>query len=637
MSSTPIGDHALLSDCHSAALVDRAGSVEWWCAPRFDSPSVFGRLLDDRAGHFSVRPVADARVERRYTDGALVLRTTFTTGSGTVELTDALAMGEGVRGHDLGAGSPRALLRRAICTRGTVELEVDFTPRFEYGLTSPAVQPVDGGLVARGGPASLRISSSVALDVAGAGARGRVVLEEGQAVGFAVEHTSSWSSVPPAWSQQRIAHRLDDTAAAWRSWEAEHQRYDGPYADLVRHSGRVLQGLTYQPTGAIIAAPTTSLPETVGGPRNWDYRFAWVRDASFTLDALWVAACPDEAHHFLTFLTTVASTFHESGQLQIMFGIRGERDLAERDLGRLEGWRGSRPVRIGNAAWSQRQLDVYGELLASIHRLRDQLGEFDDIDRRFLVGLADAAAASWQQPDQGIWEMRGEARHYLYSKLMCWVALDRAVDLAPLLGADGKVESWTKTREEIRTVILEEGWNASVGAFTQVLGGSALDASSLVISGVGFLPADDPQVLGTIEATERELTNDQGLVYRYLSDDGLPGEEGTFLLCTFWLAEALARSGRTARAREVFDLAAAYRNDVDLLAEEVHPSSGELLGNFPQAFSHIGLINAAWAISQAEGCHAPTAPEDRRTGMAAPSAEVLRARRGPNLEAPAWP
>lgn len=600
MSSTPIADHALLSDCHSAALVDRAGSVEWWCAPRFDSPSLFARLLDDNAGHFSVRPVGDARVQRRYADGSLVLTTVFETAAGTLELTDALAMGEGVRGHDLGDGSPRVLLRRAVCTRGTVELDVDFTPRFEYGLTSPVLARTEGGIVARGGPATLRLSTAVALDVANARARGRITLTEGRAAAFAVEHASSWGAVPPPWSPQRIADRLQDTIAAWRSWEAEHQRYDGPYADLVWHSGRVLQGLTYQPTRAIVAAPTTSLPECEGGERNWDYRFAWVRDASLTLDALWVAACPDEARDFLTYLTTVASTFHESRQLQIMFGICGERDLAERTLDRLEGWRGSRPVRVGNGAWQQRQLDVYGELLAAAHRLRDVFGALDDLGRRFLTGLADAAAATWQQPDHGIWEVRGPARHYLHSKLMCWVALDRAVELAPRLGADDKLHGWEKTREQIRTAILEDGWNDEVGAFTQVLGGSELDASSLLISSAGLLPPGDPRVLATIEATERELTDAHGLVYRYRGDDGLSGGEGTFLLCTFWLAEALARAGEPARAREVFERVSAYRNDVGLLAEEADPDSGELLGNFPQAFSHIGLVNAAWAIHQAE-------------------------------------
>ena len=600
MSSTPIADHALLSDCHSAALIDRAGSVEWWCAPRFDSPSLFGRLLDDRAGHFSIRPGGDVRVERRYLDGTLVLVTVFHTAEGTVELTDALAMAEGVRGHDLGAGSPRALLRRAVCTRGRVEMDVDFAPRFEYGLTIPALQATDDGLIARGGPAAVRLSTTANLDLRGARARARVALGEGEAIGFAAEHMSSWQSAPSAWSQERIAGRLADTVAAWRSWQGEHQRYDGPYRNLVHHSGRVLQGLTYQPTGAIVAAPTTSLPETVGGERNWDYRFAWIRDASLTLDALWVAACPDEARAFLNYVTTVASTFNESQELQIMFGVRGERDLSERTLDHLAGWRGSRPVRVGNAAWRQRQLDVYGELLAAVHRLRPQFGELDDLGRRFLRGLADAAAASWRQADQGIWEVRGEPRHYLYSKLMCWVALDRAIDLAPHLDATGKVARWTRARDEIRAAILEHGWNERVAAFTQVLSGDELDASNLMISNVGFLPPDDPRVLATIDATEEHLTDTHGLVYRYRGDDGLDGEEGTFLLCTFWLAEALARAGRVEHAREVFERAAAYRNDVDLLAEEVDPDTRELLGNFPQAFSHIGLVNAAWAISQAE-------------------------------------
>jgi GH15 family glucan-1,4-alpha-glucosidase len=600
VSSTPIADHALLSDCHSAALIDRAGSVEWWCAPRFDSPSLFGRLLDDRAGHFSIRPGGDVRVERRYLDGTLVLVTVFHTAEGTVELTDGLAMADGVRGHDLGAGSPRALLRRAVCTRGRVEMDVDFAPRFEYGLTTPALQATDDGLIARGGPAAVRLSTTANLDLRGARARARVALGEGEAIGFAAEHMSSWQSAPSAWSQERIAGRLADTVAAWRSWQGEHQRYDGPYRNLVHHSGRVLQGLTYQPTGAIVAAPTTSLPETVGGERNWDYRFAWIRDASLTLDALWVAACPDEARAFLNYLTTVASTFHESQELQIMFGVCGERDLSERTLDHLAGWRGSRPVRVGNAAWRQRQLDVYGELLAAVHRLRPQLGELDDLGRRFLSGLADAAAASWRQADQGIWEVRGEPRHYLYSKLMCWVALDSAIDLAPHLDATGKVARWTRARDEIRAAILEHGWNDRVAAFTQVLGGEALDASNLMISNVGFLPPDDPRVLATIDATEEHLTDTHGLVYRYRGDDGLDGEEGTFLLCTFWLAEALARAGRVEHAREVFERAAAYRNDVDLLAEEVDPDTRELLGNFPQAFSHIGLVNAAWAISQAE-------------------------------------
>ncbi len=600
MSSTPIAAHALLSDCHSAALINRAGAVEWWCVPRFDSPSVFARLLDDDAGHFSLRPLGAATVQRHYAHRSLVLVTTFHTAAGTVELTDALALAEGVRHHDVGLGSPHVLLRRLVCTAGRVEVDVEFAPRFEYGLTTPVIRRVEGGVVARGGPAALTLSAPVALHEHGATASGRLALAAGQAAAFAVEYASSWGPAPLPWSQERVAARLDDTAEAWRSWSLAHQGYEGPNAELVEHSGRVLHGLTYRPTGAIVAAPTTSLPETVGGARNWDYRFTWVRDASLTLDALWVAACPDEAGAFLDYLTTVASTFHETRQLQIMFGVCGERDLAERELPWLAGWRDSRPVRVGNGAWAQPQLDVYGELLAAVHLLRPQLGDFDDLQRRFLIGLADAAAASWEQTDQGIWEVRGPPRHFVHSKLMCWVALDRAVDLAADLGAEDRVEAWVREGDRIREALLTQGWSDSAGAFTQTFDGAALDASSLLIGKVGFLPADDDRVLATIAATEERLTDKRGLVYRYRAEDGLDGAEGTFLLCTFWLAEALALAGRVDRARDVFARACALTNDVGLLAEEVATESGELLGNFPQAFSHIGLINASWAISQAE-------------------------------------
>ncbi|MFO7777736.1 MAG: glycoside hydrolase family 15 protein [Nitriliruptoraceae bacterium] len=611
MSDRPIGDHALLSDSHSAALVDRRGSVEWLCLPRFDSPSVFARLLDDSAGHFRVGPTGDAEVSRCYLHGTLVLVTTFRTSSGTVELSDALAMGEGPHGHDLGAGAPHVLLRRVRCTQGTVELEIDFVPRFEYGLTYPLIEPLDGGLSVRGGADQLVLAASIQLDIDedGARAHARVDLEAGQALELAMQHTSSWSPSPAPWEREQIAARLDDTIVAWTTWHDHHQRYDGPYAALVDHSGRVLQGLTYQPSGAIVAAPTTSLPETVGGERNWDYRYAWIRDASMTMDALWVAACPDEAGNFLNYLTTVATSTHRTADLQIMFGIEGQRDLTERTLGHLDGWRGSRPVRIGNGAWTQTQLDVYGELLAAVHRLSEQIGELAPAERRFLIGLADAAARRWQETDQGIWEIRGEPQHHVYSKLMCWTALVCAADLAPALHAEDRVEGWRSTAQQIRAAILTEGWNEDVGAFTQAFGSDALDASVLVLPLVGLLPTDDPRVLATIEAIEDGLTDERGLVYRYRADDGLEGEEGTFLLCTFWLAEALARAGRVTRAREVFERAVAFCNDVDLLAEEVDPASRDLLGNFPQAFSHIGLINAAWAIERAEhGQHDAQAP-----------------------------
>jgi GH15 family glucan-1,4-alpha-glucosidase len=403
------------------------------------------------------------------------------------------------------------------------------------------------------------------------------------------------------WSQQEIDARLDDTIAAWQSWSALHQNYQGPYSDLVHRSGRVLQALMFRPTGAIVAAATTSLPETPGGERNWDYRYAWVRDASFTIHALWVAACPDEAEEFFGFMATAAATSLARGaDLQIMFGIGGEHDLSERHLPHLAGWRDSSPVRVGNGAWSQRQLDVYGELLDAVARLSHHLGGVDEATLRFFVALADTAASRWRDRDQGIWEVRSEPRDFLYSKLMCWVALDRAIQLADHLPVGDRLAAWQTARDDIAEAILEHGWSQSADAFTQSFGSDDLDASNLMIPIVGFLPASDPRVLATIDAIEERLTDDRGLVYRYLAEDGLEGEEGTFLLCTFWLAQALAMSGQPARARAVFDRAAAFVNDVGLLAEEVDPHSGELLGNFPQAFSHIGLINAAWAISQAE-------------------------------------
>jgi GH15 family glucan-1,4-alpha-glucosidase len=365
----------------------------------------------------------------------------------------------------------------------------------------------------------------------------------------------------------------------------------------------VLQALSFQPSGAIVAAATTSLPEGVGGERNWDYRYTWVRDACLTMEALWVAACPDEAHDFFAFLATAAPSLSKKKALQIMFGVGGEHDLSERVLPHLHGWRGSRPVRVGNEAWSQQQIDVYGELLDAAYRLADQLERIDDDTRRFLVACADTAAERWTEKDQGIWEVRGEPRHFLYSKVMCWTALDRAIRLAERLGApEDKVAGWRRTREEIHDTVLREGWSEEAGAFTQYFGSTALDASNLMMPIVGFLPADHPRMLATIEATAQKLTDDAGLVYRYRTEggvDGLAGEEGTFLLCTFWLAHALALSQQVDRASAVFERAASYVNDVGLLAEEVDPATGELLGNFPQAFSHIGLVNAAWAISQA--------------------------------------
>jgi GH15 family glucan-1,4-alpha-glucosidase len=607
----PIGDYALLSDCRSAALVSRAGSVDWLCFPRFDSPAVFARILDPAGGHFSVRPAGQFTASRAYKDPTMVLETTFRTKAGTAVLTDAMAIGRNERGHDLGAGSPGVLLRRLACTDGEIDIEVSYAPRPEFGLIHPILEKVPGGVAARGGAGRLLLSAPSGLRVDGATATAHGHLTAGQAVAFALQYSAAWEPAPVAWDPREISARLADTVEGWRSWSDMHQAYDGPWRDLVRHSGRVLRALTFVPTGAIVAAPTTSLPEAIGGERNWDYRYTWVRDASFTMEALWVAACPHEAGGFFKFMAdTAASQLHRGMDLQIMFGIGGEHDLSERELPHLSGWRDSRPVRVGNGAWNQRQLDVYGELLSAASRLVEQLGELDPVTQQFMSAAADTAAARWMEKDQGIWEVRGDPQHYLYSKLMCWVALDRAIALAPLLGAEDKVPRWASVRDLIRAAIVTHGWSEKAGAFTQAFGSDDLDASNLMLAIAGFLPGDDPRMKATIDATAQRLTDERGLVYRYRANDGLAGEEGTFLLCTFWLAQAQAMAGEVDQAVATFGRAVAAISDVGLLAEEVDAGSGEMIGNFPQAFSHIGLINAAWAIAQAQQRADPAALAD---------------------------
>jgi GH15 family glucan-1,4-alpha-glucosidase len=381
MNGRPIADYALLSDRHSAALVSRDGSIDWLCFPRFDSPSVFGRLLDDSAGHWSLGAADAHTITRRYMDRTMVLETTYVTTTGTVVVVDALATGDGNRGHDLGREVPHLVVRSARCTQGEVELDVEYIPRPEYGLVAPLFDIVEGGVQATGGADSLVLSCPGPLIVASSSASARLTLREGDHAGFALHHERrADSTTARVWTQDEIASRVADTIVAWQSWSELHQAYVGPWQDLVHQSGRVLQALSFQPTGAICAAATTSLPETVGGNRNWDYRYAWVRDASLTIEALWVAACPDEANDFFAFITgAAAGSLDDDGDLQIMFGIGGERDLTERELPHLSGWRGSAPVRVGNGAWRQRQLDVYGEFLSAVHRLSDHL--FDPVGR----------------------------------------------------------------------------------------------------------------------------------------------------------------------------------------------------------------------------------------------------------------
>ncbi len=604
VSDVPLDQHALLSDCGAAALVTAGGSVDWLCLPRFDSLPVLGRLLDNDAGHFLIAPAAaDCRATWRYRRSGLVLDTTWVCPEGELVVSDAMALGPRERGHELGRTSPGVLLRLVRCTRGSVSVRVEFVPRPEFGLVHPRLTSIPGGVVAEGGASVLVLSTSADLHLAEARATGTLSLAEGQEQAFALEQCDAWGPPAPPWKPRKIRRRLGATAASWQSWSGLHQRYEGPLRELVHHSGVVLQGLTYARSGAVVAAPTTSLPEGIGSGRTWDYRFTWVRDASMTLQGLFIAACPDEAGRFFSFLARAAATQLERGlHLQIMYGIAGERDLAERELPHLSGWRQSGPVRVGNEAWRQHQLDVYGALLDAAYTLRLQLTELDEATRHFLVAAVDAAATRWREDDQGIWEMRGPARPFLHSKLMCWVALDRGLLMAEQLRPDDhRAAEWTRARDEIRQAILEQGWSEHAGAFTQSFGSDELDASVLLMAIVGFLAPTDARLLTTIDAIEQGLSDEHGLIYRYQGGDGFDGPEGTFLLCTFWLAHALALTGQVVRARQTLDRAASSATELGLFAEQVDPTSGELLGNFPQAFSHLGLVNAAQALADAEG------------------------------------
>jgi alpha,alpha-trehalase len=599
-----IADHALISNCRGSALVTVDGMIDWACLPRFDSPAVFASLLDPAAGHWTLRPSVGGSASRRYLGETVVICTEWHTDDGHIEVWDLLPLGEHERGHHIGQHAPAGIVRVVVGIDGSVAVDTEVALRPEYGLVRPQLIAADDFVIARGGATASALSAPHGWDIDAEGAvvRTAVTVDAGQRLAFGLRLHDPWADVAEPWSQEELLQHADDTIAAWRSWSALHQSYDGPYAELVAHSGRVLQALTYARSGAVIAAPTTSLPESPGGSRNWDYRYAWVRDASLTLEALWVAACPDEAEHFFSFFATAAGTRMTDGDpLPIMFGVGGERHLPEAELGHLAGYRGSRPVRIGNGAWDQVQLDVYGELLGAACQLIEQLGGLDAGTARFLCDLADAAVDRWREPDQGIWEVRGGARHFTYSKLMCWVAADRACRLAERIGAsDEQVRRWDTAREEMREEITSRSWSEPLGAFAQSFDSDELDASVLMMAIVGFLPADDPRMRATIEAIAARLTDDSGFVYRYRGADGLDGDEGTFALCTFWLAHCWALLGEVDRARELCDRMVSCANDVGLFSEEIDPTTGELLGNFPQAFTHIGLVNAAWAIHIAE-------------------------------------
>ncbi|HEX5540755.1 MAG TPA: glycoside hydrolase family 15 protein [Micromonospora sp.] len=608
MAHQPISDYGFLSDCRSAALVSRDGSIDWWCPARFDAASVFGRLLDADAGHWSLRPVtagagsaggtptggsAAVQSQRTYVGDSLVLRTVHSVDGGRVAVTEALITEPGARGHRLGHHSPAVLVRVVEGLQHTVRLRTEFVPRPEYGLLTPYLQHQPDRVVAVAGPVTLTLRASVPLAVNGGRAEAWFDVAAGQVETFVLAYTPAYGAPPPVDLDPVAA--LADTVQAWQSLGESH-RYDGRYPRQVRRSALILQGLTYVPSGEVVAAATTSLPEQIGADRNYDYRYAWLRDFAFTMNALWVAACPEETSRLFGWAARSAGRIGPA-PVPIMYGVEGERDLAERPLDQLRGYADSRPVRVGNEAWRQRQLDVLGEVLAAAYRLREQFRGPEGLGAELpamLVGLADQAAETWREPDAGMWEARDRPRHYLSSKVMCWVALDRAVRLAPLLDERAEPARWARVRDEIRRAVLEQGWNEQVGAYTGAFASPELDASALILPLVHFLPATDQRMRATIEAVERNLTTD-GLVRRWADDPA------GFVLCTFWLVECLVLLGETERATALFERTCARANDLGIFAEQIDPASGEHRGNTPQALSHIGLINAAWRLTDPAG------------------------------------
>jgi len=593
----PISDYAFIADCHSAALISRTGSIDWCCMPRLDSSSLFARLLDwERGGCCRVAPAEGSAVHatRRYRDGSLVLETTFRGEAGEARLIDCFTMREG------GGRDPhRQILRIVEGVRGQLSFEVVVAPSFDYAEIRPWIRRRRGGhFIAVGGCDGLLVSGDVPLALVdrhrltgafeiAAGERRRLSL-----VHAAPEELEDGAVNVP--SAEVLDRRLEETLEWWTRWD-RHAIYDGPYARQVRRSATVLKGLTNAPTGAIAAAPTTSLPESPGGSRNWDYRFSWIRDSCFTVRSLAELGHEAEADGFRRFIERSAAGSAE--EIQPLFGVGGERRLPEIELAGLEGYRGAAPVRIGNRAQSQVQLDVYGELLDLAARWHDRGRSPDDDYWTFLTELVNDACRRWKDPDRGIWELRGTPRHLVFSKAMCWVALDRGIRLAESLDRDAPLARWKEVRDEIRGTVERHGYDRDRGVFVQAFDRPTMDAALLLLPVFGFVDWNDPRMVRTTEAV-RDALDEDGLIRRYdPDDDDLDGTEGMFLACTFWLAECLARQGRPDEARKAFERACRTGNDLDLFAEEYDTKRGEMLGNFPQALTHLALISAAVAMA----------------------------------------
>ena len=584
-----IEDYGLIGDLETAALVSRDGAVDWFCLPRFDSGAVFAALLgDSENGHWTIQPEGDFRpAGRSYRGDTLVLETEFETDDGRVRLIDFMPPRE----------TYPDLVRIVEGVRGRVEMRMELVLRFDYGRIVPWVRNLEGTLAAIAGPDAVLLRTPVEHEGRDLRTYASFTVSEGDRIPFVLRWFPSHEPPPDPIEPEEA---LESTIAFWEEW-ATRCSFEGRWHDPVRRSLLTLKALTFAPTGGIVAAPTTSLPEWLGGVRNWDYRYCWLRDATLTLLALIRAGYVDEAGAWRDWLLRAIAGSPED--LQIMYGVAGERRLTEVELSWLDGYEGSRPVRVGNGASNQLQLDIYGEVIDALYQGRRQgLVPSDDAWR--LTGrLFDWLESSWREPDEGIWEVRGPRRHFTHSKVMAWVAFDRAVKTIERYGRDGPVDRWKATRKTIRDAVLREGYHADRGAFVQFFGSDRLDASCLLIPLVGFLPATDERVVGTVRAIERELTRD-GFVERYRADDenaavdGLPPGEGTFLPCSFWLAAVLYQQGRREEAVDLYERLLGLRNDLGLISEEYDPDRGRLVGNFPQAFTHIGIVETAFTLSR---------------------------------------
>jgi GH15 family glucan-1,4-alpha-glucosidase len=575
-----IEDYAFIGDCQSVALVSRSGSVDWLCLPRFDSGACFAALLGNSSnGYFQISPSKPRSSSRKYIDGTLVLETLHEAEEGTVKVTDFMPLR--TRYPDM--------VRIVSGVRGDVAMELKLSPRFDYGRIIPwaVSHPLGCQLIA--GPDMLCLETSLPLTISNELVSTSFRVKPNETYAFVLTwHPSHEPRVEPF----DVGNVFEETITFWRQWSQKCQSHS-QWHEAVKRSLITLKALTYSPTGGIVAAPTTSLPEQIGGPRNWDYRYCWVRDATFTLYALINAGYIEEARDWRNWLLRAVAG--EPNEMQIMYGIGGERRLTELELGWLEGYERSSPVRIGNAAFNQLQLDVYGEVMDTLHLARRSGVSSDEASWQLQQQLVEFVASSWQKPDEGIWEVRGPKRHFTHSKVMAWVAVDRAVKACQQFSLPGPIERWENLRDAIHREVCERGFDSKRSSFVQYYGGKELDASLLMLVLVGFLPPEDPRILGTIRAIERSLCQD-GFVLRYEKKraiDGLPPGEGAFLACSFWLADNYALTGRREQAVELFENLLSLRNDVGLLAEEYDPILRRQVGNFPQAFSHIGLVNTA--------------------------------------------